>query len=120
VVWRYERALAEYLRGHFAGRRDGTLRADVIAAAVVAAHNNGLRSWLRSDGESDATAEVDHALTHVQRTFGAGRTPAEAADATDAADAATEEDVVVVISKRGAPMWRVVQEIETTLGRDPG
>jgi AcrR family transcriptional regulator len=27
VVWRYERALAEYLRGRFAGRPDGTLRA---------------------------------------------------------------------------------------------
>ncbi|MGP4045900.1 TetR family transcriptional regulator [Streptomyces sp. 2A115] len=114
VVWRYERALAEYLRGRFAGRRDGTLRADVIAAAVVAAHNNGLRSWLRSAGQSDATAEVDHALAHVQRTFGASHTPAEPAGS------ATAEDVVVVISKRGAPMWRVVQEIETTLGREPG
>lgn len=51
VVWRYERALAEYLRGRFAGRRGGTLQADVIAAAVVAAHNNALRSWLRSDGQ---------------------------------------------------------------------
>src|SRR3954453_4156314 len=38
--WGYERALADYLRGRFTGRRDGTLQADVIAAAVVAAHNN--------------------------------------------------------------------------------
>jgi hypothetical protein len=27
------------------------------------------------------------------------------------------EDVVVVVSRRGAPLWRVVQEIETALGR---
>jgi AcrR family transcriptional regulator len=47
VVWRYERALAEYLRRRFAAHRDGTLRADVIAAAVVAAHNNALRSGAR-------------------------------------------------------------------------
>ncbi|WP_192583621.1 TetR family transcriptional regulator [Streptomyces albicerus] len=113
VVWRYERALAEYLRGRFAGQRDGTLRADVIAAAVVAAHNNGLRSWLRSDGKSDATAEVDHALAHVQQAFGPSPDPAGPAAGS------TEDDVVVVISRRGAPMWRVVQEIETTLGRDP-
>lgn len=105
VVWRYERALAEYLRRRFAGQPDGTLRADVIAAAVVAAHNNGLRSWLRSDGESDASAEVDHALAHVQRTFAPDQGPEPA------------EDVVVLVSRRGAPMWRVVQEIEATLDR---
>jgi len=111
VVRRYERALAGYLRRRFSGRRDGTLQADVIAAAVVAAHNNGLRSWLRSDGQTDASAEVDHALAHVQRTF----TP----DAAPVPAEAPAEDVVVVVSRRGAPMWRVVQEIETTLGRDP-
>ncbi|MEU5346094.1 MULTISPECIES: TetR family transcriptional regulator [unclassified Streptomyces] len=121
VVWRYERALAEYLRGRFAGRRDGTLRADVIAAAVVAAHNNGLRSWLRSDGQSDASAEVDHALAHVQRVFGPDPGPVGPAQqpADEPTKEPTDDDVVVVISRRGAPMWRVVQEVETALGRDP-
>jgi AcrR family transcriptional regulator len=112
VVWRYERALAEYLRGRFAGRRDGTLRADVIAAAVVAAHNNALRSWLRSNGRGRASAAVDHALAHVQSAFGR---PAE--DAREPHEVQGEaEDVVVIISRRGAPLWRVVREIESTLG----
>ncbi|MGW2284511.1 TetR family transcriptional regulator [Streptomyces phaeochromogenes] len=121
VVWRYERALAEYLRGRFAGRRDGTLRADVIAAAVVAAHNNGLRSWLRSDGQSDASAEVDHALAHVQQVFGSDPDPVGPVRRPTGKPAkkAADDDVVVVISRRGAPMWRVVQEVETALGRDP-
>ncbi|MFJ8630654.1 TetR family transcriptional regulator [Streptomyces sp. NPDC093568] len=110
VVWRYERALAEYLRARFAGRRDGTLRADVIAAAVVAAHNNALRSWLRSDGQDDAGAAVDHALGYVQSTYGAAPPPAPA-------PAEQPDDVVVVVSRRGAPLWRVVQEIEATLHR---
>ncbi|MFE7935333.1 TetR family transcriptional regulator [Streptomyces sp. NPDC057456] len=127
VVWRYERALAEYLRGRFTGRPDGTLHADVIAAAVVAAHNNALRSWLRSDGRGDASATVEHALGYVQSAFGAPPTaPAPAARPTFSAlpslpvSPADEspEDVVVVVSRRGAPLWRVVQEIETTLGRD--
>ncbi|MFB9465179.1 TetR family transcriptional regulator [Streptomyces cinereospinus] len=109
VVWRYERALAGYLRGRFAGRRDGVLRADVIAAAVVAAHNNALRSWLRSDGTGEPTATVDHALDLVRAAFDGGpRPPVDE----------RPEDVVVVVSRRGAPLWRVVQEIETTLGRD--
>ncbi|MGI5380301.1 TetR family transcriptional regulator [Streptomyces sp. CA-251387] len=111
VVWRYERALADYLRGRFAGRRDGTLQADVIAAAVVAAHNNALRSWLRSDGQDDASAAVDHALGYVQSAFGVTPPPLPAPDGP-------ADDVVVVVSRRGAPLWRVVQEIETTLGRD--
>ena len=112
VVWRYERALAGYLRERFAGRRDGTLHADVIAAAVVAAHNNGLRSWLRSDGQSDAAAEVDHALAHVRNAFGS--------PVAGTARTAPEEpeDAVVVISKRGTPLWRVVREIESALRQD--
>ncbi|MEV7322344.1 TetR family transcriptional regulator [Streptomyces sp. NPDC093970] len=123
VVWRYERALAEYLRGRYGGRPDGTLRADVIAAAVVAAHNNALRSWLRSDGADDAAATVDHALGYVQSTFGttaAGPAPDGSPD-----PAATlfgrpvehPDDVVVLVSRRDAPLWRVVQEIETAFGR---
>ncbi|WP_329224132.1 TetR/AcrR family transcriptional regulator [Streptomyces sp. NBC_01485] len=124
VVWRYERALAEYLRGRFTGRPDGNLHAEVIAAAVVAAHNNALRSWLRSDGEGDASATVDHALGYVQSAFGtaptAPTTPAGPAVPRAPAPPADElpEDVVVVVSRRGAPLWRVVQEIETALGRD--
>lgn len=110
VVWRYERALAAYLRGRFAGRPDGTLRADVIAAAVVAAHNNALRSWLRSDGQGDATTAVDHALDYVKAAFG---TPPATPDRDEPEPGS--EDVVVVVSRRGAPMWRVVQEIESVL-----
>ncbi|MDR6975838.1 AcrR family transcriptional regulator [Streptomyces sp. 3330] len=124
VVWRYERALAEYLRGRFAGRPDGTLHADVIAAAVVAAHNNALRSWLRSDGQGDASATVDHALGYVQSAFGTapaapapGARPVFPALPAPPADA-LPEDVVVVVCRRGAPLWRVVQEFESALGRD--
>ncbi len=121
VVWRYERALAEYLRARFAGRPDGTLRADVIAAAVVAAHNNALRSWLRSDGEGDAGAAVDRALGYVQKTFGrpadAPPAPARAGAVTTGAPTGQPDDVVVLVSRRDAPLWRVVQELETVLGR---
>lgn len=113
VVWRYERALAAYLRGRFAGRPDGTLQADVIAAAVVAAHNNALRSWLRSDGQRDAVTEVDHALGYVRSAFGQPAAP----EIVEQQQEQQPEDVVVVVSRRGAPMWRVVQEIEAAFER---
>ena len=109
VVWRYERAFADYLRGRLAGRPDGTLRADVVAAAVAAAHNNALRSWLRSDGEGDASAALDHALGYVQQAFAGPRAPHGGEE---------PEDVVVIVSRRGAPMWRVVREIESTLEQE--
>ncbi|WKX68884.1 TetR family transcriptional regulator [Streptomyces sp. XD-27] len=108
VVWRYERAMAAYLRRRFAGWSDGDLRADVIAAAVVAAHNNALRSWLRSGGEGDAEAAVDHALEFVRQSWAPDGTESDAATRDD-------RDVVVLIAKRRTPMWRVVREIEATL-----
>ncbi|MFF8990644.1 TetR family transcriptional regulator [Streptomyces sp. NPDC014983] len=126
VVWRYERAMAEYLRGRFAGRPDGTLRADVLAAAVAAAHNNALRSWLRSDGKGDADAAVDHALEYVRREFGqqdepapgtGRRTPARPGSAPEEGDGTRPEDVLVLVTRRDAPLWRVVQELETALDR---
>ncbi|MER6386485.1 TetR family transcriptional regulator [Streptomyces sp. NPDC001250] len=117
VVWRYERALAEYLRGRFTDRPDGTLRADVIAAAVVAAHNNALRSWLRSDGLGDAGAAVDHALGYVQKTFGRAAEPAAPPAWLSPVSAGQPDDVVVLVSRRDAPLWRVVQELEAALGR---
>lgn len=129
VVWRYERALAEYLRGRFAGRTDGNLRADVIAAAVVAAHNNALRSWLRSDGEGDAGRTVDHALGFVQSAYTDPATapvtgPAIApvtAPVTDRTDPSGDPDeVVVLVTRRGAPLWRMVQQLESVLGGTDG
>lgn len=109
VVWRYEHMLAHYLRGRFAEQPDGALRADVIAAAVVSAHNHALRTWLRSGGESDWTAEVDAAMAFVTGTW--SDRPAEGAPA----GGAEADDVVVLVASRRAPLWRMVQGIESAL-----
>ncbi|MBV2357163.1 TetR/AcrR family transcriptional regulator [Streptomyces sp. J2-1] len=141
VVWRYERALARYLRDRLADHPDGALRADVIAAAVVAAHNNALRSWLRSDGRDDAEASVDHALAQVRAAFGTDAAapataslpfaPPSSPSAHPAPSAARKagtapstrvarpspDEVVVVVARRDAPLWQVVREFETAAGR---
>lgn len=70
VVRRYEQTLAGHLRGRFGEDGDGELRAEVIAASVVAAHNNGLRLWLRSGGAGDPEVAVDHALALVREVWG--------------------------------------------------
>ncbi|MEU6394000.1 TetR family transcriptional regulator [Streptomyces sp. NPDC046939] len=111
VVRRYERTLAGYLAGRWAGAADGTLRAEVVAASVVAAHNNGLRAWLRSGGEGDAEVAVDHALDLVRRVWGEGAAARPAPTAPDQGD----EEVVVMVAAKGAPMWRVIQQVEAAL-----
>ncbi|MBO1333001.1 TetR family transcriptional regulator [Streptomyces sp. VRA16 Mangrove soil] len=107
VVRRYERTLAGYLRQRWSGAVDGGLRAEVVAASVVAAHNNGLRAWLRSGGEGDAAAAVDHALGLVRQVWGEGGGGAAPATAAD--------EVVVMVASKGAPMWRVIQQVESAL-----
>ncbi|WP_420031790.1 TetR family transcriptional regulator [Streptomyces sp. cg28] len=110
VVRRYERTLAGYLRRRWSDAADGALRAEVVAASVVAAHNNGLRSWLRSGGEGDAEAAVDQALGLVRRMWG------EAGQAPGAAE--PDDEVVVMVASKGAPMWRVIQRVESALRDD--
>ncbi|MFD7614959.1 TetR/AcrR family transcriptional regulator [Streptomyces sp. NPDC059828] len=118
VVRRYERTMAGYLRRRCEGSGDGALRADVIAAAVVAAHNNALRSWLRSGGEGDAEAAVDHALGLVMDVWGADRTEApQESGAGGVVGTGGGDDVVVLVTRRGTPMWRVVQQMEEALER---
>jgi AcrR family transcriptional regulator len=79
-VARYQRLFREFIAGWMADtgeastREPAPLRAELMAAAVVAAHNHVLRRWLR--GESpDPVREVDEALGLVIDLFAA---PAEA------------------------------------------
>jgi hypothetical protein len=81
-----------------------------VAAAVVAAHNHALRSWLRGGGSGDSTELMDRALDLVLSTWGGG--PAGSAEAAPA------EDVVVVITRRSTPMWRVVRDVESAFEND--
>jgi AcrR family transcriptional regulator len=97
-----------FLRARFAGRSDGGLRADVVAAAVVAAHNHALRGWLRSGGQGDPAELVEHALEWVRATYSDDVPSAPRGDEAD-------EDVMVVVARRGTPMWRVVQQVQEAL-----
>jgi AcrR family transcriptional regulator len=49
----YRRLFTRHLRRRFADEPDGELRAAVIGAAVVAAHNLALRSWLADGAPAD-------------------------------------------------------------------
>jgi hypothetical protein len=75
-----ESATAESATAESGAGEPAPLRAELMAAAVVAAHNHVLRRWLR--GESpDPIGEVDDALRQVIGLF-AARTPDHGADGT--------------------------------------
>jgi AcrR family transcriptional regulator len=69
TVARYQRLFREFIADWMADPREAApLRAELMAAAVVAAHNHVLRRWLR--GESpDPVAEVDQAMRQVIDLF---------------------------------------------------
>ena len=69
-VARYQRLFRRYINQWADGSEPGELRAEMMAAAVVAAHNRVLRQWLRGE-QDDPHAAIDHTLGTVVATFSA-------------------------------------------------
>jgi AcrR family transcriptional regulator len=79
-VARYQRLFREFISDWMADPAEpAPLRAELMAAAVVAAHNHVLRRWLRGDSP-DPIAEVDEAMRQVIDLFTAPTSGADAGD----------------------------------------
>jgi AcrR family transcriptional regulator len=89
---RYQHLFRLHLSQWGDGSNSSELRAEVSAAAVVAAHNRVLRRWLRGEC-TDPHEEIEQALAVVQRTFVQG---------------AAAEPVALVVVPQGASM-RVIE-----------
>jgi hypothetical protein len=64
-VGRYQRVFREFIADSMEDRTElSQLRAELTAAAVVAAHNHVLRRWLRGDS-ADPLGELDVAMRQV-------------------------------------------------------
>lgn len=99
TVARYQRVLREFIaRWLGESGEPASLRAEIMAAAVVAAHNHVLRRWLR--GESpDPVAELDEALRQVIGLFaGLGQAGAAERDGTAIVAFRTSQDLQTLIS----------------------
>jgi AcrR family transcriptional regulator len=116
---RYQRLFAEFIAAWLRdsagyGRTDSdrdrvSLQADVMAAAMVAAHNHVLRRWLRGQVQ-DPIPELDKALGQVIGTFarsampaGPAAPPAEPVRGTDGVGTAivafrTDQDLQSLVS----------------------
>ena len=68
-IQQYQRLFARFVRVWMADVPDGTLRADLVSAAVVTAHNHVLRRWLNNETRS-AEDEFDKAMEVALERFG--------------------------------------------------
>jgi AcrR family transcriptional regulator len=112
TVRRYERAFSRYVRDRLAGgpltESQTVLRADVIAATVVAAHNAVLREWLRAGGDYDPMPDLETAFAWVLETFEPEPRPAAGAESQDGG-------VVVAVFRADQPIGDVMDRITRSL-----
>lgn len=96
TVARYQRLIREFIAGRLAGAAEpAPLRAELMAATVVAAHNHVLRRWLR--GESpDPVRDLDDALAVVAGLFTASAGASGGAGTTVVAFSA-DQDIETLI-----------------------
>jgi AcrR family transcriptional regulator len=79
-VARYQRLFREFISDWMGDATESaSLRAELMAAAVVSAHNHVLRRWLRAECP-DPVAEVDEAMRQVIELFAAPLSRAGASD----------------------------------------
>jgi AcrR family transcriptional regulator len=70
-VARYQRLFREFIAGWMGDAAEpAPLRAELMAASVVAAHNHVLRRWLRGESQ-DPVGELDQAMREVIGLFAA-------------------------------------------------
>jgi AcrR family transcriptional regulator len=102
-VARYQRLFREFIAEWMAGRGQAApLQAELMAAAVVSAHNHVLRRWLR--GESpDPVAEVNSAMRQVISLFAPQAFPPDA------------DGTTVVAFRTGLPLDAVLPAIQQVL-----
>ncbi len=107
-VARYQRLFREFIGKWLAGTPDADLRAELMAASVVAAHNQVLRGWLRAGGTYDPSGPLDQALGYVIATFRHLERPQDGRD-----------DVVVATFSRSASPLAVMEAIQGHLRPRP-
>ncbi len=105
-IARYNRLFSRYLRSRLGEAPGVRLYADVVAAAVVAAHNEVLRAWLLGGGAGDPLPALDRALVWVAERF---------EQAAPAPDGEPGDDVVVAVFRAGAPLDDVLERISRSL-----
>ena len=111
-VARYQRMFRERLSEGVEADLETTLRAEVAAASVVAAHNLVLRHWLRGENTLDPFLELEQALAYVTEVFGDSQFQSRRAKLAS--------DVIILAFDRDTPTATVVAALtEARSGNAP-
>ncbi|MDI5972571.1 TetR/AcrR family transcriptional regulator [Streptomyces sp. SL13] len=106
-VARYQRLFREFIASWMGDSGASSLRAELMSAAVVAAHNHVLRRWLRGDS-ADPVAEVDAAMRDVIGLF----------PVADPADSPAAPGTTVVAFSTGKGLDALLPELRRLLEGD--
>jgi AcrR family transcriptional regulator len=105
-VARYQRLFREFIANWMGSAEHAALRAELMAAAVVSAHNHVLRRWLRKDTD-DPTGELDAAMSQVVTLF------------TDTGDASNGDGSIVVVVRDSRKPNQVAAAVRRALAEQP-
>ncbi|MGW0824466.1 TetR/AcrR family transcriptional regulator [Streptomyces sp. NPDC002845] len=107
-VARYQRLFREFIADWMGGTGEpASLRAELMAAAVVAAHNHVLRRWLRGES-AEPVAELDDAMREVLALFPAPRSRAGDGNGGDGGDGTT-----VIAFRSGQDLDTILRALES-------
>ncbi|NGO74175.1 TetR family transcriptional regulator [Streptomyces sp. YC504] len=108
-VARYQRLFREFIADWMGDPTEAaSLRAELMAANVVAAHNHVLRRWLRGES-SDPAAEVDEAMREVLALF-----PARSSESGSLGDGTT-----VVAFRTGQDLEALLPQLRRLVEEGP-
>lgn len=108
-VARYQRLFREFIADWMGDpSKSASLRAELMAASVVAAHNHVLRRWLRGES-ADPVAEVDEAMREVLALFPAPGAPPE-----------TGRGATVVAFRTGQDLDALLPTLRRLVDGEPG
>ncbi len=107
-VSRYQRVLTSYLGAHYGRSAEAALRAELIAASVIAAHNQVLRRWLRRGGTGRPKTELDRAFDVVRSIFEPAQT---SADRLPTAPSPTVAPPVIAVFRSSLRLDEIIDQI---------
>lgn len=123
---RYQAAFSRYLgqntggrntRGRRAGEDRPTLEVEVVASALIAAHNHVLRGWLREPDEGPVWERFDEAMARVADLAAPLLDGGENAEAAKEREGG-EERVLVAVYPRGVSTSDLLRQVCQTVERD--
>jgi AcrR family transcriptional regulator len=110
-VQQYERLFTEFIHRCSGGAPETALRAELMANAVVTAHNHVLRRWLREETD-DPEPEFDDAMATVMDLFKPALGDAAGADSSSA-----DSRTAVVVLRSDRDPDELAHQIEDLLRR---